>query len=79
MTAGRGFVALAAAIMGMGSALGTAAAALLLAAAETAAIALQAAGLPFELLQAIPYIVPAVVLTSWAIARRRALFRGEIP
>ena len=78
MTAGRGFVALAAAIMGMGSALGTAAAALLLAAAETASIALQAAGLPFELVQAIPYVVPAVVLTLWALARRRVVLRGDL-
>ena len=78
MTAGRGFVALAAAIMGMGSTLGTAAAALLLAAAETGSIALQAAGLPIELVQAIPYVVPAVVLTLWALARRRAHPRGDL-
>lgn len=71
MTAGRGFIALAAAVMGMGSTLGTALSALLLAAAETVAITLQAVGLPTELMQAIPYIVPAVVLTLWATLRGR--------
>ena len=71
MTAGRGFIALAAAIMGMGSAFGTLAAALVLGAAETVAITLQSVGLPSEVMQMIPYLVPVVVLTAYS-ARRMA-------
>ncbi|KQV03166.1 ABC transporter permease [Devosia sp. Root413D1] len=74
MTAGRGFIALAAEVMGMGTAWGTFAAAAVLGIAETVAITMQTKGLPSELMQMIPYIVPAVMLTVYA-ARRQAKAR----
>lgn len=74
MTAGRGFIALAAEVMGMGTAWGTFAAAAVLGIAETVAITMQTKGLPNELMQMIPYIVPAVMLTVYA-ARRQAKAR----
>ena len=71
MTAGRGFIALAADVMGFGYAWGTMAAALLLGAAEAITLSLQGFGVPSELLQAIPYLVP--VLAMVIHARRRKL------
>jgi simple sugar transport system permease protein len=71
MTAGRGFIAIAVEVMGMGSAWGALAASLILAVAETAAITMQSLGLPHELMQMIPYVVPIVVLTVY-VSRRRA-------
>ncbi|KFL24964.1 ABC transporter permease [Devosia sp. 17-2-E-8] len=71
MTAGRGFIAIAVEVMGMGSAWGALAASLILAVAETAAITMQSLGLPHELMQMIPYVVPIVVLTLY-VSRRRA-------
>ncbi len=68
MTAGRGFIAIAAEVMGQGTAWGTLVASLVLAAAEAFAITLQSLGLPFELMQMIPYLVPVVVLTIHARA-----------
>ena len=76
MTAGRGFIAIAAEVMGMGTAWGTFAAALVLGVAETTAITMQALGLPNELMQMIPYIVPVIVLTAYA-ARRQARLRAN--
>ncbi len=71
MTAGRGFIAIAAEVMGQGTAWGTLVASLVLAAAESFAITLQSLGLPFELMQMIPYLVPVVVLTIHAARRQR--------
>ena len=71
MTAGRGFVALAAAVMGDGSAWGAAAAVALIALAETSAIALGAFGLPSELIRAIPYLLPVIALVLYSLRRRR--------
>lgn len=71
MTAGRGFIALAADVMGFGFAWGTMAAALLLGATEAITLSLQGLGVPSELLQAIPYLVP--VLAMVIHARRRTL------
>jgi simple sugar transport system permease protein len=71
MTAGRGFIAIAAEVMGQGTAWGTLVASLVLAAAESLAITLQSLGLPFELMQMIPYLVPVVVLTVHAARRQR--------
>lgn len=71
MTAGRGFIALAADVMGFGYAWGTMAAALLLGATEAITLSLQGFGVPSELLQAIPYLVP--VLAMVIHARRRKL------
>lgn len=72
MSAGRGFVALAADLMGYGSAWGTMLASLLLGTADAVVIALQGRGLPSELLQAVPYIVPVIALVIHA-RRRRAV------
>lgn len=71
MTAGRGFIAIAAEVMGQGTAWGTLAASLVLAFAEALAITLQSLGLPFELMQMIPYLVPVVVLTVHASRKQR--------
>lgn len=71
MTAGRGFIALAADVMGFGYAWGTMAAALLLGATEAITLSLQGFGVPSELLQTIPYLVP--VLAMVIHARRRKL------
>jgi simple sugar transport system permease protein len=71
MSAGRGFVALAADLMGQGSAYGTMAASLLLGAADAVGISLQGKGLPAELLQALPYLVPIVALVIHARTRRK--------
>ena len=76
MTAGRGFIAIAAEVMGMGTAWGTFAAAAVLGIAETTAITMQALGLPNELMQMIPYIVPVIVLTVYA-ARLQAKARAH--
>ncbi|SMC97991.1 ABC transporter permease [Rhizobium sp. RU36D] len=70
MSAGRGFVALAADLMGYGSAWGTMLASLLLGTADAVVIALQGRGLPSELLQAVPYIVPVIALVIHARRRR---------
>jgi simple sugar transport system permease protein len=72
MSAGRGFVALAADLMGYGSAWGTMLASLLLGTAEAVVIALQGRGLPSELLQSVPYIVPVIALVIHARRRSRA-------
>lgn len=71
MTAGRGFIAIAIEVMGMGTAWGTLAATVVIAIAETLAITMQTLGLPNELMQMIPYVVPIVILTVWT-ARGRA-------
>lgn len=76
MTAGRGFVALAAAVMGDGSAWGAAAAVALIAVAEASAISMGAFGLPSELIRAIPYLAPVVVLVLYALRRRRRAQRS---
>lgn len=62
MTAGRGFIALAADVMGFGFAWGTMAAALLLGATEAITLSLQGFGVPALLLQAIPYLVPVLAM-----------------
>jgi len=72
MSAGRGFVALAADLMGYGSAWGTMLASLLLGTAEAVVISLQGEGLPSELLQAVPYIVPVIALVIHAQRRKKA-------
>ena len=71
MTAGRGFIAIAIEVMGMATAWGTLAATVVIAIAETAAITMQTFGLPNELMQMIPYVVPIIILTVWT-ARGRA-------
>lgn len=70
MTAGRGFIALAAEVMGGGSALGTMLSAIVLGTAETISITMQGGGLPSELVQTVPYIVPILALLVHAMRRR---------
>lgn len=72
MTAGRGFIAIAADVMGFGFAWGTMAAALLLGATEAVTLSLQGFGVPSELLQAIPYLVPVLAMVIHA---KRRTFR----
>lgn len=75
MSAGRGYIAIAAEVMGCGTALGTCAAALVLGAADALAISLQGLGLPSELMQTVPYIVPVVALVLNAVRPRRGVRR----
>jgi simple sugar transport system permease protein len=70
MTAGRGYVAIAAEVMGGGGAFGTMLAALVLAAAEALSTSLQGLGLPSELMQTLPYTVPVIALVLHAARRR---------
>jgi simple sugar transport system permease protein len=70
MTAGRGYVAIAAEVMGGGGAFGTLAASLVLGAADALATGLQGLGLPSELMQTVPYVVPVLALVLHAARRR---------
>lgn len=72
MTGGRGFIAIAAEVMGGGMAAGTFVSALVLGAAEALATDLQGIGLPSELMQTVPYVVPVIALVLHAARRRRA-------
>ncbi len=65
MSAGRGFIALAAMIVGKWNPLGAAAACLLFGFAESLEIQLQGAGLPTQFIQMIPYIATIVVLAGF--------------
>lgn len=71
MSAGRGYIAIAAEVMGGGGAFGTCVASLVLGAADTLAIDLQGLGLPSELMQTVPYVVPVIALVLHATRRRR--------
>lgn len=71
MSAGRGFIAVAIEVMGMSTAWGTLAVSMVIAVAETLAITMQSLGLPSELMQMIPYVVPVVVLTVWSSRKLR--------
>jgi ABC-type uncharacterized transport system permease subunit len=64
MTGGRGYIALAAMIVGRWSPLGAAAACLLFGAAEALQIQLQGSGFPSELLQMLPYLVTMLALAG---------------
>jgi ABC-type uncharacterized transport system permease subunit len=65
MSAGRGFIALAAMIVGKWNPLGAAAACLLFGFAESLEIQLQGAGLPTQFIQMIPYVATIVVLAGF--------------
>ena len=65
MTNGRGYIAIAAMIVGKWSPLGGAAACLLFGAAEALQIALQGSGFPSELLQMLPYLVTMLALAGF--------------
>ena len=65
MTGGRGYIALAAMIVGKWSPIGGALACLLFGAAEALQIALQGSGFPNELLQMLPYLVTMLALAGF--------------
>ena len=65
MTGGRGYIALAAMIVGKWSPAGAAAACVLFGAAESLQIVLQGSAFPSEPLQALPYVVTMLVLAGF--------------
>jgi general nucleoside transport system permease protein len=65
MTGGRGYIAIAAMIVGKWTPLGAAAACLLFGAAEAVQIALQGSAFPNELLQMMPYLVTMLALAGF--------------
>jgi simple sugar transport system permease protein len=65
MTGGRGYIAIAAMIVGKWSPLGAAAACLLFGAAEALQITLQGSAFPSELLQMLPYLVTMLALAGF--------------
>ncbi|NOT34053.1 MAG: ABC transporter permease [Candidatus Eisenbacteria bacterium] len=71
MTAGRGYIAMAAMIVGKWNPIGAAAACLLFGAAEALQIALQGSAFPSELLQMLPYLVTMLALAGF-IGRAQA-------
>ncbi len=65
MSGGRGYIALAAMIVGKWHPLGAAAACLLFGAAETAQIRLQGSGVPTQFMQMLPFVLTILVLVVW--------------
>ena len=65
MTGGRGYIAIAAMIVGRWTPVGAAAACLLFGACEALQIALQGSAFPAELLQMLPYLVTMLVLAGF--------------
>ncbi len=65
MTGGRGYIALAAMIVGKWHPIGAAAACLLFGLAEAAQISLQGSGFPSEILQALPYAITMLALAGF--------------
>lgn len=65
MSAGRGYIALAAMIVGKWNPLGAAAACLLFGFAESLQIQLQGGGLPTQFIQMIPYVATIIVLAGF--------------
>ncbi len=65
MTGGRGYIALAAMIVGKWSPAGAVAACLLFGASEALQITLQGVAFPNELLQMLPYLVTMLALAGW--------------
>ena len=78
MTAGRGFIALAAVIFGRWNPLGAAAAALCFGFFSALQYSLQRAGIPSELMQALPYLAALVALAGFA-GRVRAPAADGVP
>jgi simple sugar transport system permease protein len=66
MSAGRGYIALAAMIIGKWTPLGAAIASLMFAAAESMEIWLQTGWIPSQLVQSMPYVITLVVLAGFA-------------
>ncbi|MBC8042197.1 MAG: ABC transporter permease [Rhizobacter sp.] len=65
MSAGRGYISLAAMIIGKWTPLGAMAASLMFAFAETLQLNLQSAAIPTQLVQALPYLVTLIVLIGF--------------
>ncbi len=78
MTAGRGFIALAAVIFGRWTPLGATGAAIVFGALEALQFTLQRAGIPSELMQALPYLAALVALTG-ILGRVRAPAADGVP
>lgn len=78
MSAGRGFIALAAMIVGKWNPLGAASACLMFGFAESLQILLQGAGVPTQFVQMIPYIATIIVLAGF-IGRSVAPAADGIP
>ncbi|HEY0798010.1 MAG TPA: ABC transporter permease [Candidatus Baltobacteraceae bacterium] len=78
MTAGRGFIALAAVIFGRWTPLGALGAALFFGAFSALQFILQRAGIPSEIMQALPYLAALVALSGFA-GRVRAPAADGVP
>jgi general nucleoside transport system permease protein len=78
MSAGRGFIALAAVIFGRWNPLGAAGAALFFGAFQAMQYTLQRSGIPSELMQALPYLAALVALAGFA-GRARAPAADGVP
>ncbi|MBD5605366.1 MAG: ABC transporter permease [Candidatus Eremiobacteraeota bacterium] len=78
MTAGRGFIALAAVIFGRWTPLGAAGAAFAFGALSALQFVLQRAGVPSELMQALPYLAALAALTG-IVGRARAPAADGVP
>jgi ABC-type uncharacterized transport system permease subunit len=78
MTGGRGFIALAAIIFGRWTPLGALGAALFFGAFSALESLLQRAGIPSELMQALPYLAALLALSGFA-GRARAPAADGIP
>jgi simple sugar transport system permease protein len=78
MTAGRGFIALAAVIFGRWTPLGACAAALVFGALSALQFVLQQSGIPSELMQALPYLAALLALTGIA-GKARAPAADGVP
>jgi len=78
MTAGRGFIALAAVIFGRWTPLGACAAAIAFGALSALQFVLQRAGIPSELMQALPYLAALLALTGIA-GKARAPAADGVP
>lgn len=77
MTAGRGFIALAAVYMGARHPVGTMAAALIFGAADALAAQLGSLKIPPQWVQMIPYAATVIALAVHAVAQRRAALRRQ--
>lgn len=73
MTAGRGFIAMAAEALGQGGALGSFLASLVFGAAEALSINLQVLGLPPQFVQMLPYVVTILGLVVYSLAKKKRL------
>lgn len=82
MTAGRGFIALAASSMGAVTPWGTALAALFFGAADALANSLQMLGIPAQFVQMIPYASTLLGITAYSIRRvsmrKKAALRAQV-